>query len=184
MSRATQTESSQEQQERSELKEAYHRLTVAWNRFEQAQREAARRGANPDTDRTVIETHDHLHSAVMTLYNQLRSQIRYQLPEFWTDVDVYRHPETGEVLIEGLKTLEKFRGKVQETSETVENRYGPDTVESYYEPVLLPPKACQRTMDLLSDAMLELGYIQPPKKRSHVSVLQAHPDKDEGDADE
>lgn len=180
----SQSKQSDQQEDRSEIKLASERALIAWNQFERAQRQVARQGGNPDADKTVSEQHDLLHSAVMSFYNILRSQIRDQLPEIWNGIDIYRDPETGEVLIEGLKSLENIRGRVEETSKTVETRYGSNHVESSFEPVSLPPQAYLRIIDVLHDAMLHLGHTNPPKTRSYVSEMEGNPDEDEEDDDE
>lgn len=175
MSKSKQSRSSLEQGEYADVKEAVHRAQMAWNEYERIKRETAHLGRDPNTSRRVVNQHGILHSAVMDAFNFLRSQIRYQLPEFWNDIDVYRDPETGEILLEGMKSLERVRGETKVTTTVVENRHGPNGIEEKHEPVLLPPKACLRTIDLLRDAMVELGYTPPPKSRKQVSVMEAKP---------
>lgn len=126
---------------------------------------AAALGENPYEDADVVDARVDVHVAVMRAFRRFRPQIREHLdPEFWREVVLYQSRD-GEVMVRGFKSLERLRDPVVIRENTVSKTHGEDETVSEWG-VELPGNArmefYERTIDLMGDAALYLGYVEAP----------------------
>lgn len=178
--------------------EALERSQKAANRYDMTRHQVAKQGQHPDESPRVQDAHIELHGAVMDLFRRARAQIRKHMPEYWEPPEseeearemdgtekavLYMSGHTlaeSERYIIGMKSLEQFYGQVQTHVYEEEQRHKGDVTEEIHDPLLLPPQACRRTIDLVSECLNELGYMEVPKERRTVHVLDANGGQSQG----
>lgn len=150
--------------------------------FDRRQMQAAINDENPHGHPEVNEAKIALHASVMNQFRLLREQIKEHLsPDYWRDVDVYRDPDTGEVLIRGLGSLEDWQVRVYQTERTPDRagEVNPDA-ETHWDAQLLPPRAYNRIVNLLAGCATHLGYFEAPNPPRGAHQAEAYPDMGPG----
>lgn len=155
---------------------------------------AAEKGHSPDDSQQVRNAHLEMHAAVMDLFRRSRPQMRKHMPEYWSPLDESHFDDDGELdnfdgaeravlfmdgpsideseqLIVGLKSLEMFQGATNTFVEHDSPRHRGTVSYSIYEPVILPPDGCRRVVDLIGEALEELGYMDVPQERRTLHVM-------------
>lgn len=153
----------------------------AINQYDYQRLYVASQGHPPDEHEDVIEKHVQMHTTVMNLWRRTRALVAKEYPEYWERAKIYQDPphvdfEDAEKQIKGLAGLAFFQGNTRSWEEKVEDRHGAPKIVRKAEPVLLPPRACRRSVLTIGEMVVEAGWLRPAEEREAVAILDERRD--------
>lgn len=138
-------------EERRTVRESLNRARTALNRLHRERQQAAVAGTRPEQSAGVREAQVIAHTACMDAFQRLRPYIREHLEEEWEDADLGLGTP-------GVKALDDYFGEVDSVVKTDRQRHNGTDRSERIRPRLLTAEQLQRTLNVLSDALVELGF--------------------------